>query len=105
VVLVFHDVTEKRRATEALRESEATFRAIGELNPFGIWEADARGAAVYMSQSWLDMVGMTLEHCRGSAGLDRYFPGEGEKMLEHGGCAARQRHAGSMSNTFSTRTG
>ncbi len=35
VVMVFHDVTEKRRAAEALRESEERFRVAQELSPDG----------------------------------------------------------------------
>lgn len=37
VVLVFHDVTEKRRSQQALRESEQRHRALVEMSPDAIW--------------------------------------------------------------------
>ncbi len=40
VVLVFHDVTEKRRAQEALRESEEKFRNLVKNAPTAIYEID-----------------------------------------------------------------
>jgi PAS domain S-box-containing protein len=66
---------------ESLRETEATFRAIGELNPFGIWECDPEGRVLFLSQSWLDMTGKSLEESKKFGWMDLYAPGEGEKML------------------------
>jgi PAS domain S-box-containing protein len=40
VVLVFHDVTEKRRALESLRESEERLRRAEEIAHLGSWELD-----------------------------------------------------------------
>jgi PAS domain S-box-containing protein len=40
VVVVFHDVTDKRRALEALRESEERFRTIYDTAPASIWQED-----------------------------------------------------------------
>jgi hypothetical protein len=65
-----------------LWEREATFRAIGELNPFGIWECDPAGRVVYLSQVWLDMVGMSIEECRRFGWMYRYTPEEGETLME-----------------------
>jgi PAS domain S-box-containing protein len=82
VAVVVEEITAREQAEKALRESENTFRAIAELNPFGAWECDAHGGVIYLSQSWLDMVGMTLEQCREFGWTDRYAPGEADKMLE-----------------------
>ncbi|MEJ2069494.1 MAG: PAS domain S-box protein, partial [Syntrophobacterales bacterium] len=64
-VTVFEDITKRKEAEEALRESQARYRAIGELIPYGIWTADADGSIKYLSTSFLKMAGKTLEECQG----------------------------------------
>ncbi|MDI6854299.1 MAG: PAS domain S-box protein [Deltaproteobacteria bacterium] len=58
------DIRERKRAEEALRESEARYRAVGELIPYGIWTANAHGGIEYISKSFLQMTGKTLEECQ-----------------------------------------
>lgn len=52
----------ERRKVE---ESEATYRAIGEAIPFGVWIASADGHMEYLSRSFLDMLGKGLDECSG----------------------------------------
>jgi PAS domain S-box-containing protein len=57
------ETTERVRAEAALRESERLYRAIGESIHYGIWLCDAQGRCTYVSQSFLDLVGMTQQQC------------------------------------------
>jgi PAS domain S-box-containing protein len=61
---------ERQRSEEALRQSEARYRAVGELIPFGIWTAGPDGRCEYLSQSFLKMTGKPLEECRGFGWMD-----------------------------------
>jgi PAS domain S-box-containing protein len=45
----------------ALATSEKLYRAIGETINYGVWVTDADGAAIYLSDSFLKLTGMTLE--------------------------------------------
>jgi PAS domain S-box-containing protein len=57
VVLVFHDVTEKRRAIEALAESEARFRHAEQVANVGHWEWEISTGAVHWSDQVFRQVG------------------------------------------------
>jgi PAS domain S-box-containing protein len=45
----------------ALETSEKLYRAIGESISYGVWVADADGRAIYLSDSFLKLVGLTPE--------------------------------------------
>ena len=51
------DITDRKRAEQALQESEAKFRSIVETSPNLIWEIDPRGTFVYVSPSIREIVG------------------------------------------------
>lgn len=57
------DTTAQRLAEQALRESERTYRAIGESIDFGVWVCDAEGRNTYASDSFLRLTGLTQEEC------------------------------------------
>jgi PAS domain S-box-containing protein len=66
----------RERQTTAL--AEARYRAVGDVVPFGVWSTGADGRLTYMSKSFLDFVGMTLDEFRRD-GWRRIL---GEKALE-----------------------
>lgn len=57
----FIDVTESRRATAALRASEAEFRTLAEAMPQIVWTAQADGWNIYLNQQWSAYTGLTLD--------------------------------------------
>lgn len=64
-VLTNTDLTKLRLAQHALALSEQRYRNVGELIPFGVWATDANGRPTYISQSFLQMTGRTLEEIQG----------------------------------------
>ncbi|WP_322029170.1 PAS domain S-box protein [Paraburkholderia sp. J76] len=53
------DVDDRRGAQEALRESEARFRALADASPALIWQIDTQGNTVYLNQRYLAAIGLT----------------------------------------------
>ncbi len=50
VAILFHDITVRKRAEDALRESEARFRALADASPALIYQFDPLGELMYLNQ-------------------------------------------------------
>ena len=70
VVGVIRDISERKCAQEALRESEEKYRQIVETSPDMIWEIDMEGTFRYMSPQSLSVMGYPAEAVIGRSILD-----------------------------------
>ena len=55
------DITERKQAENALKQSEQRFRSMADRAPVLMWMTDADGLCTYVNQWWLDFTGRTLE--------------------------------------------
>jgi PAS domain S-box-containing protein len=62
------DVTEKKRAENALRESEARFRELADAMPQIVFSATPEGDVDYFNQRWYEYTGLPV----GEAGFDSW---------------------------------
>ncbi len=53
------DITERKRAEEALRESEARFRIMADGSPNPIWVTDAEGERIFANKQYLEYFGIS----------------------------------------------
>ena len=58
------EMIERKRAEEALRQSEAQFRLLGEAIPQQVWSHLPDGSINYCNQRWTDYSGLTREETR-----------------------------------------
>ena len=80
---IANDVTEQKKAESDLQMNEKFYRTVGESIPYGIWQADAAGSCTYVSDSFLEMTGMTMEEIR-KFGWLHLLPEEDRKpTVEH----------------------
>jgi len=88
---IAEDITERKRAEQALRESEERFRTLADATPVLIWGADTNKQCNYFNKQWLDFTGRTIEEERGDGWTQSVHPDDLERCLETYGTAAAAR--------------
>ena len=75
------DVTELKRVTEAMRESEERFRSMADSAPALIWLSDLEGRRDYFNRTWLEFTGRTVEQEGGYGWADNIHPDDRARYL------------------------
>jgi PAS domain S-box-containing protein len=79
---IVRDITERKRADEALRESETKYRTIVETASEGILVADLKGVLTFVNKKMADMVGYDVEEMIGKSALEFVFDEDKELLKE-----------------------
>lgn len=75
------DITERKRAEQTLRESEAWFRQMADAAPVLIWRSGPDGSCTWFNRPWLEFVGRPMEHELGEGWVGNVHPGDRERRL------------------------
>ncbi len=81
-IVVFTDITERKRAEKALRESEREFRILAESMPQIVWVCLPDGKNIYFNQQWVDYTGLTLEESYGDGWNRPFHPDDRQRAWE-----------------------
>jgi PAS domain S-box-containing protein len=74
------DISERRHAEDAVRESEERFRFMADAAPVMIWLDDENAGCTYFSKPWLDFTGRPLEAEVGLGWCDGVHPDDLERI-------------------------
>ena len=81
-VLVFRDVSERKREEEKLRASEARFRAAVEAVSSLIWTNDAQGRMAGEQPGWGNFTGQKLEEYQGYGWAKAVHPDDAQPTID-----------------------
>lgn len=68
------DLSDRKQAIEALRESEKRFRQMADIAPVLIWMSGTQKLCNYFNKPWLDFTGRTLEQEIGNGWTEGIHP-------------------------------
>ncbi len=80
VVLVMRDVTERKRAAQALHDTQARFQQVLEALPQLVWTCASDGRTTFVSRQWLEYTGTTLEQNLGYGWKDVVHPQDRDRL-------------------------
>jgi PAS domain S-box-containing protein len=81
-IKVAENITERKEAEEAVRESEEKYRSLVEATSDWIWEVDNNGVYRYSNSKIKDILGYEPEEIIGKTPFDFMAPNEQERLTE-----------------------
>jgi len=82
IIGIVADITARKRAEEAQRESEGRFRLVANSAPMLIWMADTHRLCTYFNHSWLAFTGRPLELELGNGWAEGVHPDDLQWCLD-----------------------
>ena len=79
-IAVAIDISEHRKAIDALVESERRFQALANFAPAGIFRTDPNGSCTYVNPAWSRMSGISLEQAVGQGWAGAVHPDDLERV-------------------------
>jgi PAS domain S-box-containing protein len=79
---IIRDITDRRRAEEAIGESEERFRTLADNISQLAWMADASGALIWYNRRWYDYTGTTFGTMKGWGWRQVHHPDHVDRVVD-----------------------
>ena len=88
---VWQDISQRKRAEEALRESEERFRVMADGSPVILWVANALGENQFVNRTYREYYGATVDELEGDKWQNFLHPEDARRYIECRTSAAREQ--------------
>jgi PAS domain S-box-containing protein len=76
------DITEQKKAAEALNEIQHLFETLAMVSPVGIFRTDQDGYTTYVNPKYSELIGLSVKEAMGRGWLNAVHPDDKEKLKE-----------------------
>jgi PAS domain S-box-containing protein len=81
-IAIVEDITERKKAEEAIAASEHEFRLLTESMPQIVWTTTADGQNTYFNHQWMEYTGLTLEESYGHGWNKPFHPDDQQRAWD-----------------------
>jgi len=81
-VVVYPDITARKKAKQALKESEEKYSKLTQVSPVGIFQTDTEGHCVYVNEKWMEIAGLTFEEALGEGWVNAIYFKDRKKVFQ-----------------------
>jgi nitrogen fixation negative regulator NifL len=81
-ISIRQDITEHKRAEDALRKSEEQYRSLVIATAQIVWQTDANGDVVEDNPLWREFTGQSLEESLGRGWINAFHPADQERIAQ-----------------------
>jgi len=80
-VVLAHDITQRKIAEDALKESEHRYYTLAKISPVAIFRTDAEGQCLYINDRWCQITGLSVEESLKQGWAKALHPDDREQVL------------------------
>jgi len=63
--IFFHNITDRKKAEQAILKTKSQYQTLAEISPVGIFHTDAKGHTTYVNKRWCQISGLSFEQALG----------------------------------------
>ncbi len=79
-LVILRDITERKKADDAIRENEQRYQTLANISPAGIFRTDANGSTTYVNPKWGEISGLSAQEAMRNGWLNAVHYEDREKL-------------------------